>query len=283
MASILPHADRDGLPALIADHEWYHTIELAPGISTPGWFDTRTLPDQLPFPPSMHGMRCLDIGTFDGFWAFEMERRGADEVVAIDILDPAGWDWPWGSDVEVRNQLDRRKRGGSGFELAARERGSQVVRRELSIYDLDPTQIGQFDFVYCGSILLHLRDPIGALMRVRSVTRAHLLAVDAIDLVSSILPQRRPAAYLDGVGRPWWWRPNEAGLVRMVEAAGFELEQPPQRIRMPPGPGHPRHSLRDRAGRSALLNRTGRELAFAARFGDPHCALLARPRTAAAG
>ena len=35
-------------------------------------------------PESLAGVRALDIGTFDGFWAFEMERRGA-EVVAIDI------------------------------------------------------------------------------------------------------------------------------------------------------------------------------------------------------
>ncbi len=30
-------------------------------------------------------MRALDVATFDGFWAFEMERRGASEIVAIDL------------------------------------------------------------------------------------------------------------------------------------------------------------------------------------------------------
>ena len=35
----------------------------------------------------MAGMRRLDSGTTDGFWAFELERRGAGEVVASDVLD----------------------------------------------------------------------------------------------------------------------------------------------------------------------------------------------------
>ena len=35
-------------------------------------------------PRDLRGRRALDIGTFDGFWAFELERRGA-EVVAIDL------------------------------------------------------------------------------------------------------------------------------------------------------------------------------------------------------
>jgi hypothetical protein len=33
--------------------------------------------ERLPWPSSLAGMRCLDIGTMDDFWAFELERRGA--------------------------------------------------------------------------------------------------------------------------------------------------------------------------------------------------------------
>ena len=273
MGQIVPNADREGLSALVAGRQWYHTIELAPGVVTPGWFDTRRLPDRLPFPPTMEGMRCLDIGTFDGFWAFEMERRGAAHVVAIDILDPYAWDWPYGSDAATLEELDRRKRAGSGFELVAQALESAVSRRELSIYDLDPDDVGEFDFVYLGSLLLHLRDPIGALSRVRSVTSGQLLAVDAVDLGLTRMFPRRPVAQLDGQGRPWWWRPNVAALARMLESSGFDLRAAPQRIRVPAGPGHTR-----RQGLKALRHRSGRELAFAARFGAPHCALLAQPR-----
>ena len=81
----------DSLRAALA-RQWYHTIELAPGVVTPGWFDTRPVSAKIPMPPSLAGKRCLDVGTFDGFWAFEMERRGAAETVGIDVLDPMQWD-----------------------------------------------------------------------------------------------------------------------------------------------------------------------------------------------
>jgi tRNA (mo5U34)-methyltransferase len=257
----------------IAGHEWYHTIELAPGITTPGWFDTRRVVDRLPWPASLAGKRCLDVGTFDGFWAFEMERRGAERVVAIDLLDPADWDWPANSPPEVVEALGRRKAGGLGFELAHRALDSSVERIELSVYDLDPAEVGEFDFVYVGSILMALRDPLGALERVRGVCTGRLLVVDNIDLPLSLAFRRRPMASLEAVGRPWWWKPNVAALARMVEAAGFRLVRPPERIDMPAGPGQPRVMPKPRT----LRHKTGRELFFNWWRGDPHAAVLAQP------
>jgi len=256
----------------VAGHEWYHTLELAPGLLTPGWFDTRSLLDQLPFPTSLSGRRCLDIGTFDGFWAFEMERRGASEVVAIDILDPRLWDWPAHSAAEVVAAVGTRKGRGEGFEIAREALGSRVLRLERSIYELSPEEDGSFDFVYLGSLLLHLSDPIRALKRVRSVCAGELLAVDAIELGLTLSHPRRPTATLDAVGRPWWWKPNLAALVRMIEASGFEIAAPPRRCFMPPGPGQPKSKVT----RRALLSRTGREVLLRERRGDPHGVVLAR-------
>src|SRR4051794_40966749 len=194
---------RDELAAAL-DREWYHTIELEPGLVTPGWFDTRSVAPKLPFPDSLEGKRCLDVATFDGFWAFEMERRGAAEVHAIDVLDPRDWDWPAVADEETIAAIGRRKEGGRGFELAHRALGSSVRFEERSVYDLDPAAVGQFDFVYVGSLLLHLRDPVRAMKRVRSVCAGQLLLVDNIDLALSVLHPRRAVAHFDGLGRPWW-------------------------------------------------------------------------------
>jgi len=145
----------------VADHPlWYHTIELHPGLVTPGWFDLRPIVDGLPW-PEITGRRCLDIGTYDGYLAFEMERRGAAEVVAVDIADHDGWDWPvrlrarGGAELARLAGADK----GAGFALAAEILGSKVKRHEVSIYDLDPAELGTFDVVICGSLLLHLRDP----------------------------------------------------------------------------------------------------------------------------
>jgi tRNA (mo5U34)-methyltransferase len=264
------------LASRVAAREWYHVLELAPGVVTPGWYDLRRVVSRVLLPASLDGARCLDIGTFDGFWAFEMERRGAAEVIGIDILDPRAWDWPVAASEQAVEDLERRKEGGAGFEIARAALGSRAERRERSVYDLDPAVDGSFDLVYLGSLLLHLRDPVRALERARSVCRGRLLVVDAIDLPLTLTLPRRPTAYLDGVGRPWWWRPNQAGLVRLVEAAGFRLVEPPRRVFMAPGPGHPRpEGAREVV--DYLRSKTGRELLFASRFGAPHAAVLAEP------
>lgn len=257
----------------VAELDWYHTIELVPGVVTPGWFDTRAIVRKLPF-PRLDGARCLDVGTFDGFWAFEMEKRGASEVVAIDILDPRRWDWPSGSTQDALEAIGARKAQGKGFEIARDALGSKVSRRERSVHDLDPEQDGVFDVVYLGSLLLHLRDPIGALQRVRKVCSGHLLVVDAIDLALTVTHPRRPMASLEGVGRPWWWRPNAAALARMVEAAGFEVVRR-ARCFMPSGAGQ----APERVRLGALATAAGREAAVRARLGDPHGVVLAMPRS----
>jgi tRNA (mo5U34)-methyltransferase len=262
---------QDELRKRIAAIEWYHTLELAPGVETPGWFDNRPALSTIPFPASLTGKRCLDCGTYDGFWAYEMERRGASEVLAIDIINPLEWDWPNDTTDEAVAAIGKMKSGGTGFELAREALGSEVQRRELSIYDLDPDDVGTFDFVYVGSLLLHLRDPVGALMKVRRVCTGEALFVDAVDLALTLSSPRRPAAHLDGRGRPWWWKPNLAGFARMVESAGFKVVVPPKRFYMKPGLGQPTKM----PPAKKALTRYGREMAVTHLKGDPHAALLA--------
>ena len=258
----------------VAALEWYHTIELAPGVETPGWHDLRPIVEEVPFPASLAGKRCLDVGSFDGFWAFEMERRGADEVVAIDILDPEEWDWPLGSDPAIKTEIGRRKGAGEGFEIARRELGSSVRRIEKSVYDLDEAVAGRFDLVYLGSLLVHLREPVRAIEALRSVCDGTLIVVDGIDLPLSLLLPKLPVATLDGRGRPWWWYPNQAGLARIVEAGGFELVEGPRRIFLPPGRGQPLPGTSPRL----LASREGRRQLVIKRRGDPHAVAVARPR-----
>jgi tRNA (mo5U34)-methyltransferase len=267
--------DDEALRRYVADREWYHTVELRPGVETPGWFDLRTVAPRLPW-PDLTGRRCLDVGTFDGFWAREMVARGAADVMAIDILDPQQWDWPVGSQSAIVEALAARKRKGDGFEFVNRALGQSLERRELSVYDLDAADVGEFDLVYVGSLLLHLRDPIRALERVRGVCRpdGYLLLLDAIDLGLTRRHRRRAVATLDGSGRPWWWKPNAAGLARMVSVAGFDLVAPPQRVFMPLGRGY----VGPRPRVSLLRTAAGRELLTTAKRGEPHAAILARPR-----
>ncbi len=274
--------DRDEARRRIAAHPfWYHTIDLAPGVTTPGWFDLRHVVDDLPW-PDVRGKRCLDVGTFDGFFAFELERRGAAEVVAVDIEDHARWDWPADARPGPLGTVDGGRMAaftgppkGDGFRLLASLTGSSVLWRGLSVYDLAPGQLGTFDVVVMGSLLIHLRDPVAALEAVRSVCRGQLLSSDQIELWLSIVGKGRPLARLHGSGQDCqWWRFNAAGHQRLLWSAGFEVDQAsrPFIVRFNAHP-RPRWTAGHGAGRVAARALTGDHHA-----GVLHRALLAHPR-----
>jgi tRNA (mo5U34)-methyltransferase len=262
--------------AQVAGIQWYHTIDLAPGVVTPGWLDHRSIVPRIPLPSSLAGRRCLDVGTFNGFWAFEMERRGGD-VTAVDVLDPRAWDWPPGSDPEAMAEIGRRMSEGDGFAIARSALGADVARVDRNVYDLDPAELGTFDLIYLGSLLIHLRDPVRALAGLRELCAGTLVVVDGIDLPLSVRSPRLPVARLDGQGRPWWWYPNVAALRRMIEDAGFELVSRPRMLFVQPGEGW----APPRVKPSLLRSREGRYWLTAAWLGDPHAVIVARPRSAA--
>jgi tRNA (mo5U34)-methyltransferase len=241
---------RSGSPELSAEVQtlrWYHTIELPGGVTTPGEYDTRRALARVPFPDRLDGCRCLDVGTHDGFWAFEMERRGAEEVIAIDLDDPTRVDIsdPVPASLPEAAMADRRARPGA-FACAHRALDSRVSRRDLSVYDLDRSAVGELDFAFIGTLLLHLRDPLRALSAVRSVLRpaGRLLVNDSVSLSLSLLHPRRPVHNLTLLpGRPFWWEPNAQGLRRYVEKTGFRVLAAGGPYRVPRGAGYARPPL----------------------------------------
>jgi tRNA (mo5U34)-methyltransferase len=222
---------------------WYHTIDLPHGGHTEGWYDCRPITDSVAW-PEMAGRRCLDVGTFDGFWAFEMERRGAIEVVAIDVDDPSALDWFYderqrGPELVVEWGTER----GPGFVDAVALVGSSATRVDCSVYDLSVDVAGTFDVVFCGALLLHLADPVSALERMREVCTGDLVLVEHLDPYLDLVAPRRPGARF---GADWdqWWRPNSAALVKLVERAGFDITALSPRFLLPYGPAAPRYGWR---------------------------------------
>ena len=210
--------------AIGANPVWYHTIELAPGVVTPGQIDLRGVASRL-LPDDLSGKRCLDIGTFDGFWAFEMERRGA-EVVAIDVDKLEAAEWPPRS--RARMEQTSKELGvelGRGFRLASEALGSNVQRVVCSYYDLTPEAIGgHVDLAFNGAILLHLRDPVRALERARAVLKpdGELRVLEAVSMSMTLRSPRRPAASFQAAASDFnWWVPNLAGVHAWLQAAGF--------------------------------------------------------------
>jgi tRNA (mo5U34)-methyltransferase len=225
--------ERHELQQRVDEHPfWYHTIDIAPGVATPGWFDLRPIVDRMPW-PDVRGKRCLDIGTFDGYLAFELERRGAAEVMALDVEDHLLWDWP----PDYREADLYRDPGfagppkGAGFRLARELLGSKVNWRPINVYDLDPADIGTFDVVVMGTLLLHLRDPIRALEAVRRVTSGHFLSSEQIQLGLTLKGRtlrggNQPLYTLNGSGKDCqWFNFNAAGHERFLYAAGFGIEK----------------------------------------------------------
>lgn len=137
---------------LIAEHgRWWHEIELAPGIVTPGDDSNRMkLPilDGIGLPADMRGLRALDIGCSDGYFSFEMEKRGA-AVAAIDFV-PEEY---------------------TGFATARKILDSRVEYRMDNVYNLTPETYGAFDVVLFMGVLYHLRKPLAALDAIRSVMK----------------------------------------------------------------------------------------------------------------
>lgn len=250
---------------------WYHTIDVAPGVSTPGVFDLREVAGRLPW-PDVRGKRCLDVGTYDGFLSFELERRGAAEVVATDISDHSEWDHEvrlGGQSTELLETIAGEK--GSGFEIARELRGSAARKVEINVYDLSPERVGEYDVVVCGSLLLHLRDPLRALAAIRSVCRDRFMSVEQVDFFLTRAHPRLPLVRVDGTsGAGQWWVANAAGHLRMLEAAGFDVERRVPMYMEPLGIGHPGFGSAPQgvAGRVRRLLGRGE--------GVPHAAALAR-------
>jgi tRNA (mo5U34)-methyltransferase len=261
------------LAAQVAAARWYHAMPLPGGIVTPGDYDMPDVMGRIPFPEDLSGKRCLDVGTRDGFFAFEMERRGAAEVIGIDIFDPARVDFPHPRpkiEGELREGLEER---ASTFEIAAAAFGSKVKRVDLSVYDLPGSDIGEFDFAFIGTLLLHLRDPARALAAIASVlkTGGTLVSNEPYSVVMALSHPRRAVAQIEMRGpRPFWWIANPAGHRQLVQAAGFEIVETSGTYLMRYGAGWARPS------RPSLLNLRDMVGWLTTRRGAPHTAVLAR-------
>jgi tRNA (mo5U34)-methyltransferase len=206
---------------------WYHAIDLGNGIRTPGMVDPSSVVPYCGLPADLTGKRVLDVGTCDGFWAFEMEKRGAAEVVALDLDSLADYDVPRPKRPRIvedgTGSLEQvgLQQVGDAFRLAQEILGSRVRREVLNVYELSPEKVGMFDVVFCGYLLVHLRDPQTALENLLSVTGEYAVVVEPI------------ATYLEQFDRPlssflgtsylgMWWEHNSAAWKAMIHSAGFD-------------------------------------------------------------
>jgi tRNA (mo5U34)-methyltransferase len=205
----------------IAPFEWYHTIDLPHGVSTPGFVDHRSQLPSYGLPDTLEGLRCLDVATYDGYWAFEMERRGAAEVVAVDVACWADCDIPKVILPDVR-KLGADRPTGAAFVVAHDILESSVQRVICNVYELSPERLGEFDLVMLSDLLLHLRDPQLALESVFSVCRGMTVVADVFNPNLEAFGDICLSQFTAQIPSETWWAPNVNTLRQMLTVAGFE-------------------------------------------------------------
>lgn len=221
---------------------WYHSIDLGNGLVPRAVYDLRGVVDQYGIPDNLEGMEVLDVGTGDGFFAFEMERRGAARVVAVDLARLGDCDWLPQRRAELGAAADNQS-WPSHFRLAKAMRRSSVEYRHGNVYDLSPYDVGTFDLVFCGSLLLHLQNPLKALHAIRSVTRTMAVVETSLDAKLEARPDLVDRAVL-GFGPPdreprhgennVFWQFTSGALQKMLEFAGFERVKIAGVFKLPP-------------------------------------------------
>jgi len=182
---------------------WYHSIELAdgsviPGIQTIGQLKERI--NRYPIPQDLRGKRVLDIGAWDGWFTFEMERRGAS-VVAVDS-------------VRQEKFFEAKKLLNSKAEYIVED-----------VCHLSPRDIGYFDIVLFFGVLYHLKHPLLAIERVCELTK-EMACIESLVIDDPAEPNAIPilefyettelAGQFDN-----WCGPNTNCLMAFLRTAGF--------------------------------------------------------------
>ena len=114
---------------------WYHRIDLGDGIETPGHFRMADYLRHYHLPDRLDGMRVLDVGTSTGYFAYEFARRGAAEVVAVELPSWGDHDWTpryrreFGATSVAEKQHIDREAMIDGFTVVGEALGSKRVRR----------------------------------------------------------------------------------------------------------------------------------------------------------
>lgn len=220
---------------------WFHSIEVAPGVVTPGHIPLSWLQKELELIqlPDLGAKSVLDVGAWDGFFTFAAETAGARRVVALDH-------YAWSIDQRVAQNYREECRvlgvqpdpyharpdiwkpatlpGKLGFDVAHQLISSNAEHVVGDLMTVDLTTLGNFDVVLFLGVLYHLENPIEALRRVRQITGGlAVILTQAIDIPS--VPDRAVCEYLPsselGHDPTNWWAPNDKALHGMCYSAGF--------------------------------------------------------------
>ena len=195
----------------MAKYYWWHSIELQPGVVTPG-IKAKALMD-VEFSAvfdavDLRGKSVLDVGAWTGGFSIEAKRRGAKRVVALDHYT---WTHP---DF----------RGREAFDFAIKTAGLEIeaVELDLATPRLSLEHLGEFDIVLYLGVFYHLVDPISVTQEVGSRATETLVLETYVTDVTSPVPNMTFYPGTELVGDPTnWWGPNRACVEALLQVFNF--------------------------------------------------------------
>lgn len=177
---------------------WFHCIDLGEGMKTKTesvadepvdhpWGTWQTIRKYLP--EDLSGKSVLDVGCNAGFYAVEAKRLGAARVLGIDAQR-----------FHIRQAL-----------FVRRILGLDIDFRRMSVYDLSPRTVGQFDVTLALGLIYHCKHLVRALENLWHVTKELLIIETAI-----YPPEKLPEPFEHPV----------AGPGRLIHSFAY-IENPP--------------------------------------------------------
>lgn len=187
---------------------WWHSIKLSEDYTTNGRVgEDHCSPDSITkrfgMPLGLTGKTVLDVGTFDGLMAFEAEKRGAKEVVAIDIYQGEG-------------------ENSDGFYFAKGVLNSNVCLRYECLESMEKFSESLFDVVLLYGTLYHVDNPIQHLQALSSLCKEYALIETAIaqpDYRDSPVWEFNHGFGGDATNK---WYPSLKGIENALKYVGFK-------------------------------------------------------------
>jgi len=192
---------------------WHGGIPLADDLITEGTTYPRyTVLPYLELPLDLTDKTAIDICTWDGYWSFELEKRNASKVIAVDSF-------VWNDD----NAKAIGYSGKRGFNLAHKTLESKVIDHTCEVLDLSVDKFGTFDIVLFFGVLYHMRHPLLALEKAASLAHDLLILETEIEPnINNNIPLMRfyPDSALNNDSSNWFV-PNMLCVEAMLKDVGF--------------------------------------------------------------
>jgi len=176
---------------------WRHSINLGNGVITRGELTPQQHIAKLKTIqlPDLTGKSVSDIGAWDGFFSFEAKKKGAERVLAVDIVDRPT------------------------FHLANKILGWKIDFLKDNIFNLTASKVGKFDVCLFLGVLYHLDNPSQAFINISDITNEQVIVETAfVDIMPHIPMLIYPVVRAGYIG----CCPNEKHIHEMMRLSGFK-------------------------------------------------------------